>query len=960
MKNLLVIVVLLIGMTLVSFSSPLTEKVLSLDLNLGRTSNVLAGTLMIRYKAGYSSGSQVFSFSSASSYKIVSTFLPNSRKISLQKERLAKMSSAQKAELLAAEEKLSRSYIIEFDASIPPEKFAEQLLRSNPSIEVAEPYYINKAQYSPNDIRFGEQYLFKAIQAIRGYDISKGSEDVVIAISDNGVDNTHPDYQPNIAINENEVPDDGIDNDGNGYVDDYAGCNLAWSNDQRSGGDTRHSNSHGTQVAGIASAATDNMIGIAGVGFRCRTFPIKIAPYYSGSLIYAYQSIMYAAERGFQVVNCSWGTVKPYSQIEQSIIDYALSAGTSVVVAGGNLDDSIDADRYSVYYPAAYNGVLAVGESTENDAVVYGNTLLAYPVRIMAPGLKNISFNNFQGYETLNVGTSYASPVVAGVLGVVRSFYPNLTARQASEWVRINGDDITAENFTDTELIPRRVNLYKALSNDPMSLPALSIEQWRFYSTGKVRADRFRKGDTVLVALDIKNHLGKANNLRFSLSVAYSFLDEFIVLDSVFTLESLDTDSIAELAYFSFIDKASFKQKCIFRIDISADDGYQDFVKFEYNSGSSVTTFTNGLLTYSVGDAGYIGYTSDRKEGIGFAHYALGNQLFRGGIMATMDDAVVFSSIYGSGSDQNDFNVIKQYVNPDKYTATVEANGYYAGIQQLHPVACRISTTHGFLSADKPISATKIVCKNIEYLPASRASVGFFLDWDISPKSSNNVSGSLPQAIPFKYLQNESCRAQFITNQDSTIWVGSIAVPYDSYTGSQHPYIGKAQVAGIDMDFVYNNGFSEYQQILSLHSADFIQDNNPKDMAYVVGMRFFSLESGDEAIFYIFTAIAQSKSELISLLKEAADNPTLSINDTDKTNLSIFPNPAQDKVEFVNSEMIKTISIINLLGETIYRENLHVPSGSVQVDISGLSNGIYTVVVETNGKSISNRLVVAR
>lgn len=155
---------------------------------------------------------------------------------------------------------------------------------------------------------------------------------MVVAVIDNGVDQTHEDLKASIAVNSGEIPGNFIDDDNNGAVDDYNGYNLAWEDDGTQPGVTYNNGAggHGTNVAGIVSATTNNALGIAGIANRCKLFPIKAAPVNTGSIVYGYEGMIYAAQRGFKVINCSWGSqsrsgfVKPTASSTKALLITAL------------------------------------------------------------------------------------------------------------------------------------------------------------------------------------------------------------------------------------------------------------------------------------------------------------------------------------------------------------------------------------------------------------------------------------------------------------------------------------------------------------------------------------------------------------------------------------------------------------------------------------------------------------
>jgi len=196
---------------------------------------------------------------------------------------------------------LSLIYEFQYTADIPLEKVINRIY-SLKIVEYTQPHYLPKLLYTPNDPQIGSQGHLSQISAYAGWDISKGDTNVVIGITDTGIDIDHPDLKDNIKYNYND-PINGIDDDGDGYVDNYRGWDLG-ENDNNPQANV---SSHGVHVSGDAAPSTDNGIGIAGPGFNCRLLPVKITDA-SGALTQSYAGITYAADHGADIINCSWGS----------------------------------------------------------------------------------------------------------------------------------------------------------------------------------------------------------------------------------------------------------------------------------------------------------------------------------------------------------------------------------------------------------------------------------------------------------------------------------------------------------------------------------------------------------------------------------------------------------------------------------------------------------------------------
>lgn len=436
--------------------------------------------------------------------------------------------------LWSSEEQLTRTFAVEIRGITPLAAVRELGTKLRAHVELAEPWYVMEPhavkRVQPNDPMQNEQQYLATISALAGWEAYSGDTSVVIGITDNGVSQTHEDLRGNIARNWNEIPGNEIDDDGNGYVDDALGYNFASATDGTLPGETTNNaaDGHGTKVSGLAAAAANNGVGITGVGYRSRFFPMKVSASGSSSIIFGYQALIYAAQRKFSVVNTSWGRVKPFSAIDQSVIDYCRANNVLVVASAGNHGSGASGDgwRY-INYPSGYNGVLGVGE-TDKDDYVQSSSGLGGNAQVMAPGSQAFTTEAGGGYTNFNVeGTSFASPIVAGVAALVRGKHPSLTTDQVIGVLRRTADDISSKNSNVASYLPGRVNMQRALTTDPMSLVSCRIASTRIVDPITSRPTvRYRSGDSVYLVLTIANDLraisGGTVRLRVSDALGWS------------------------------------------------------------------------------------------------------------------------------------------------------------------------------------------------------------------------------------------------------------------------------------------------------------------------------------------------------------------------------------------------------------------------------------------------------
>lgn len=358
---------------------------------------------------------------------------------------------------------LSLIYELDYNAEQDVYKTAEQLLSSG-YFDYAEPHYVSYPLYTPNDPRVAQYnpYHLNTLQLYTAWDVSQGDSNIVIGYTDTSFDINHEDLSGNIKHNYAD-PVGGGDDDLDTYPDNFSGWDMV-DNDN-----TLFINNeiHGTTVLAVGSATTDNSLGIAGAGFKCKYLPVKVANS-SQVITQGYEGIVYCVDHGAKIVNCSWGNTT-FNQLAQDVIDDATLVNDVLIVASAG-----NADATNYYYPASYEYVLSVTGVDANDLV---DPPSATPfsrndsVDVTAPGFSVYTTATYNGgplYTPPTGGTSIASPLVAGIAGLVWSHFPNMTALEVAERIKCTADNIDAipGNEPYAGLIGTgRVNAYAALTS---------------------------------------------------------------------------------------------------------------------------------------------------------------------------------------------------------------------------------------------------------------------------------------------------------------------------------------------------------------------------------------------------------------------------------------------------------------------------------------------------------------
>ncbi len=345
-------------------------------------------------------------------------------------------------------------------------------------VEQLEPNFVLTAAMTPNDTRYGELYgLHNTGQIISGFsgiadadidapeawDITQGNPSVVVGIIDSGIDYTHPDLVNNLFINPGEIPGNGLDDDGNGFIDDFRGWNfVAGTNNPMD------DNSHGTHVAGTIAAAGNNNLGVIGVAPQVKVVALKFLDSGGfGSIANAISAVNYAnglRDRGVNIVmtNNSWGG-GAYSTALEAAINGHRTRNMLFVAAAGNDNYNNDA---SPSYPASYSpdNVIAVAATDNRDGKASFSQWGLNSVDIAAPGVSTLSTVPGGGYGYKN-GTSMASPHVAGVAALLYSANPWASYQQIRDAIFNGGDPNAAFAATGSTPVKtgKRLNAYGAL-----------------------------------------------------------------------------------------------------------------------------------------------------------------------------------------------------------------------------------------------------------------------------------------------------------------------------------------------------------------------------------------------------------------------------------------------------------------------------------------------------------------
>ncbi len=304
-------------------------------------------------------------------------------------------------------------------------------------------YLLNNGSIDPT--AGGYPKIGADIKILQTWEIERGSEEVIVAILDSGIKDDHPDIRDRIWINKNEIPGNGIDDDNNGYVDDYKGWDFAYDDRRPEDGF-----GHGTNIATVIGASTDNAIGFAGIDRYCRLMNCKnLNADNTGEYSWWSESIKYAVDNGAKIINMSEGG-DDYSRVLETAVNYALESDVMVNAAMMNKGDGRD------YYPASLNGVFAVGATDTDDKRCKkftwgGGSCWGNHISVVAPGNKiyGLDFENNQNYEVYWSGTSQSTAIVSGISSLLLAQDKSRTAEEIKKIIRLSAKDLVGDPRED-------------------------------------------------------------------------------------------------------------------------------------------------------------------------------------------------------------------------------------------------------------------------------------------------------------------------------------------------------------------------------------------------------------------------------------------------------------------------------------------------------------------------------
>ncbi|TZF85995.1 S8 family serine peptidase (plasmid) [Pedobacter sp. BS3] len=841
---------------------------------------------------------------------------------------------------------LSRIYSIHIADSSKLQTAINELLQ-DARVEYAEPSYIYHTSYTPNDTSYGLQTWLSQVSAPQAWDITRNASGIIIAIVDSGSETTHPDLAANIYINTAD-PVNGIDDDGDGYIDNYYGWDFVgasgnnWTpdNDPNVKSD---STDHGVHVSGIASAVSDNHTGVASIAFNAKLMIVKTGADNDASSIYTgFEGVKYAADHGAQIINCSWGG--SFSQFGQDIVNYAIDKGCLVIAAAGNSNTS-EPD-----YPAGYSGVLAVANVNGNDKKSGSSNYGAY-VSIAAPGT-GITSTIYNGKYGEKSGTSMATPMVSSAAALVKSYRPELTMQQVGEQLRITSDNIDNINPAYVGMLGKgRLNVYRALTKSP---PSIRYQKLTVTDDG---SGTLPAGDTVLLYLDLKNFLTAATNVTVKLSTTNGYVSILNAIQTLPAIGLLETKSIGPFKVY-IKPNTPDNSEIPFRLDYSANNNaYQDFELFNLSVALDYINITVNQVSTTLTSNGRVGYEANgAKNGLGFI-YKDQSVLYEASLMIGTSGTRISNNVR-SVSDNSNEDFAKKVKASRLASNTGDFEGYSEFDDSASPNPLNVYIRHRQLAyANDKYTIVEYEVTNQNSTDLEGVYLGMFTDWDINGGSDNITKFDAQNNLGYIYSRSGSIYAgvKLLTNALPKIYYPlSYQLENDFLAGDNFTRDEKFQTLS---NGIFSTGLGE--NISSGLDVMFVSGNGPFTIPAGQSVRVaFAFIAGDNLTDIQNTAqTAQQRYATIAPLVSIAETPEL---------LQNYPNPVTGNTIFKFTLPYRGYTSLNLYNSNgalvkrlvsgVFDRDLY----TYQFNFSDLADGVYFYRLRFNNTQKTKKLIIAK
>ncbi len=908
-----------------------------------------------------------------------------------------------KAQRVPAANDVLRIQEVVFSHNIDPAQLASKINRM-PGVAYAEPRYIRDLSAEPNDPDI--QKFVDAHNFTDAWDLSQGSKDIIIAVVDGGVGYTHSELNENLWINQDEIPStvftqadqnadgevtasevrsylqdngtdhngdggitledalhddsdftDNIDNDSNEFTDDLFGWDF-WESGSNTQNITQDNNpihnatDHGTHVTGIAAAKTNNGEGVAGAAYNTTYMPVKAggAPNFADVVGFGYDGILYAANNGADIINCSWSGGSA-SQAEEDVINLATQMGSLVIAAAGN-----EASRTA--YPARYDKALAVGSVEPNDnRSSYSN--FGYNLDVLATGTDILSTSYNNDYIS-NTGTSMSAPVVSGLAVLVKDLHPNWGPERIGMQIRASANYIDDSNSNlEHQLGHGSINAYQALNTN---LPGLKVVSQEFINS---EGNKLSLGEEGTIEVSITNVGNTTSNLELEL---LSLNESEVQLDnSQQQLGSFSTGDTVDLSFpITIANDFDLTEIPTFRLEFRDNSlDYDDFnalvyedMFFDIIAGNNVKTSFGAEGTFGFSDPlagrGGVGFIPRYPDGTG--GYQEGNNLlFEGGLMMKFNEEL-FDAVRTSGG-----RVSRDFLPQDAVAIlpTEDGNGLRGTTQftTLNDSARRASIELETFAYDDPAISNVVFVKYTisnpsQFMTMKNMYVGLFNDWDIGNNPGNN-NIAFSESDSLLYISDASSSTQ------PTVAVAHLG-PISGALAIDNAVEGRQD----SVTFGIYDGFSDGEKESSLTAGTVRTNVQNTDVSAVTSSGPYTLNPGAEITVGFVYAFGDDLNELRDQITEARSRNLFEVSPTGRATadeipqqtklFQNYPNPFNEQTEIhfdLNQDSHVTLTVFDVLGRKVRQladTNFEAGAHFLTFNARNLSSGVYFIQLETD------------
>ncbi len=852
---------------------------------------------------------------------------------------------------------LNTIYVANYDGNSNIVKVINALLEDQ-QILYAEPSYIYKTSFLPNDPGYVNQNYLNKVMAPQAWDVIKNAANVIIGIVDSGSDLQHDDLMGNTYINASD-PVNGVDDDGDGYIDNFYGWDFVGNSASTMIPDnnpdvTSDTTDHGVHVSGIASAVSNNSKGVASIAYNAKLMIIKTGADNNGRAIYkGYEGIKYAADHGAAIINCSWGGAGG-GQFGQDIIDYAVAKGSLVIAAAGN--DNTDVPDY----PASYKGVLAVASVSSSD-VKSSFSNFGNHIAISAPGnnIYNTLNDNKYGFKS---GTSMAAPLVASAAALVKAKYPNYNGQQIGEVLRTTADPIDLLNVSFSGKLGKgRLNVLNALTQITSS-----VRYQRINITDQSNGVRAANSELTL-KLDLKSFLTPITGLNINISSTSPYveiLNPTITVGALGTLESVNNVGPIKVKVRENTpqnEQVTFKFKYMGNGGVYIDEEqYTITVALDYLNVTvnqlSTTFSSNGRVGYSKGDA---------TGGLGLI-YKDENMLFEAALMIGKSTNQVSNNARNDGGSNEDFVKQISAQQVPNSNAAFEAVATFIDANSANPIGLRVKSN---MLAFKNDPDDKYVIVGYEIFNTSSTVLegiytGLFTDWDLDESSANATRYDPTTKVAYAYAKKNA------------------SYPYAGVKllSSDAPPLYYPMSYQIEGDPLADGKFTIAEKFQTLNSGVKssglgFESSNGNDIMYTIGSGPYTIPvNGSIKVAYAFIA-GDNLTELLKVGEAALTKYTATIKNPGSPTMpkpmifslkQNYPNPGKDvtSIDFdIAEKSITSLVITNTMGKVVanlVNETLDAGSYNKQVNLSNFAPGIYFYKLKAGAYQKALKMLVVK